>query len=324
MLAVAVACGTASSADAPVKLHIGVHATFVVPGGGSVWATDPVLNRVVRIDPAAVRVKAKLGAPGNPLGLTFGSGSVWVGSRFADQVTRFSARTNRRQARIRVGSGPYALAYGAGAVWVTNENAGTVSRIGPKRNKVVKTIRVGGRPNGVTVAFGSVWVADFGRGRVIRIDPARNRVAGSVSVPTADWITRVGDSLWISSETGKVFRLDAALTVTATVTVGANPLASAAIAGELWVPNIDANTVSVVDPATNSVRRTIEVGKSPIAIAAAAGAVWVSSEEDGDLWRLNASGLASGGPPARGDPRSGPESRRTAAAARAGRRRRRR
>jgi YVTN family beta-propeller protein len=174
---------------------------------------------------------------------------------------------------------------------VTNENAGTVSRIGPKRNKVIKTIRIGGRPNGVTVAFGSVWVADFGRGRVIRIDPARNRVAGSVAVPTADWITRVGDSLWISSETGKVYRLDpATLTVTATVTVGANPLASAAIAGELWVPNIDANTVSVVDPATNSVRRTIEVGKSPIAIAAAAGAVWVSSEEDGDLWRLSASG----------------------------------
>ena len=50
-LAVAVACGSAMSADAPAKLHIGVHAAFVVPGGGSLWATDPVLNRVVRIDP---------------------------------------------------------------------------------------------------------------------------------------------------------------------------------------------------------------------------------------------------------------------------------
>jgi YVTN family beta-propeller protein len=78
--------------------------------------------------------------------------------------------------------------------------------------------------------------------------------------------------------------------VTATVTVGANPLASAAIAGQLWVPNIDANTVSIIDPATNSVLRTIDVGKSPIAIAEAAGAAWVSSEDDGDLWRLSASG----------------------------------
>jgi hypothetical protein len=38
------------------------------------------------------------------------------------------------------------------------------------------------------------------------------------------------------------------------------------------------------------VTRTIDVGKSPIAVASAAGAAWVSSEEDGDLWRLSASG----------------------------------
>jgi putative NIF3 family GTP cyclohydrolase 1 type 2 len=35
VLAVAIACGSASSADAPSKLHIGVHAAFVVSGGGS-------------------------------------------------------------------------------------------------------------------------------------------------------------------------------------------------------------------------------------------------------------------------------------------------
>jgi YVTN family beta-propeller protein len=100
-----------------------------------------------------------------------------------------------------------------------------------------------------------------------------------------------GPSAWVSSETGRVYRLDpVTLALRATVTVGANPLAGASIAGELWVPNIDAGPVSVVDPATNTVRRTIEVGKSPIAIASAAGSAWVSSEEDGDLWRLSASG----------------------------------
>ena len=288
---VAVACGSASSADAPIKLHIGVHASFVLSGGGSVWATDPVLNRVVRVDPAANRIRARLGVPGYPFGLAFGSGSLWVGSRYGDQVTRFNARTNKRQARIHVGSAPYALAFGAGAVWVTNENSGTVSRIGLKRNKVVKTIRVGGRPNGIAVAFGSVWVADYGRGRLLRVNPARNTISGRIDIPKADWITRSSGSLWVSSETGKVYRVEpATLAVTAIVTVGANPLASAAIGGELWVPNIDASTVSVLDTAANSVTWTIEVGKSPIAVASAAGAAWVSSEEDGDLWRLSASG----------------------------------
>lgn len=75
----------------------------------------------------------------------------------------------------------------------------------------------------------------------------------------------------------------------ATVTVGANPLASAWIGGTLWVPNIDSGTVSIVDPATNAVQRTITAGPSPIAVAGAAGAAWVSSELDGDLWRFETS-----------------------------------
>ena len=93
-------------------------------------------------------------------------------------------------------------------MWVSNEGSGTVSRIGPKRNKVVKTIRVGGQPNGITVAFRKVWVADYGRGRLIRIDPVRNRIERRISLPKADWITASADALWVSSETGKIYRVD--------------------------------------------------------------------------------------------------------------------
>jgi YVTN family beta-propeller protein len=200
-----------------------------------------------------------------------------------------NARTNRHQARIRVGAAPYALAFGAGSVWVSNEGTGTVSWIGPRRNKVIRTIRVGGQPNGIAFAFRKVWVADFGRGRLLRIDPRRNRVERRIAIPKADWITPSPDSLWVSSETGRVYRVDpATLAVQATVTVGANPLAGAWIGGQLWVPGIDSGRVSVVDPATNTVRRTIPVGPSPLAVAEAAGSAWVTSDLDGDLWRLDA------------------------------------
>jgi len=203
-------------------------------------------------------------------------------------VTRVKASTKRRQARIRVGASPYALAFGGGSVRVSNEVSGTVSRIGPKRNKVVKTIRVGGQPNGITVAFRKVWVADYGRGRLIRIDSVRNRIERRISLPKADWITASADALWVSSETGKIYRVDpVSLAVQAVVTVGANPLASAWIGGRLWVPNIDDATVSVVDPATNAVARTIPVGTSPLAVAEAAGSAWVTSDFDGDLWRVD-------------------------------------
>jgi YVTN family beta-propeller protein len=53
------------------------------------------------------------------------------------------------------------------------------------------------------------------------------------------------------------------------------------------VPNIDDNTVSVIDPATSTVVRTLAVGQSPLAVASAAGSAWVTSDFEGDLWRLD-------------------------------------
>ena len=283
-------CSAAAGSSEPLKLHVAIRAEFAVAAAGSVWTTDSLDKRVVRVDVASNRVVARIKTKGSsPLGITFGAGSIWVANRNSASVVRISPKTNkpRKGKTIRVGSGPYALAFGAGSVWVTNEGSGTVSRINPGRNRVTKTIRVGGGPNGIVVAFGSVWVADYGAGHVIRVDPGTNRVTGRVPLEHADWITPAADALWVSSETNKVYRLDpATLAVTASVDVGANPLASAFVGGELWVPNIDSNTVSVIDVATAATKRTIPVGGNPVAVVEAAGDAWVTSEADGDVWRF--------------------------------------
>ncbi len=73
----------------------------------------------------------------------------------------------------------------------------------------------------------------------------------------------------------------------ARIPVGGNPLASAWVGGQLWVPNIDDGTVSVIDPATNSVRMTLTVGNQPLAVAESGGDAWVSSSFDGELWRIH-------------------------------------
>ena len=74
--------------------------------------------------------------------------------------------------------------------------------------------------------------------------------------------------------------------VTARVDVGANPLGSAWINGEPWVPNIDDGTISIVDPAKDEVRTTLDAGKSPLSIVSAAGDVWISVSDAGQIWRV--------------------------------------
>ena len=148
-------------------------------------------------------------------------------------------------------------------------------------------IKVGKTPNGVVYAFRAIWVADLGRGMLVRVDPRNNRITARIPVDQADWITASPDALWVSSESGEVVRVDpTAGAVVARVRVGANPLASAWIDGELWVPNIDDGTVSIVDPARNAVRTTLSVGREPLSVAFADGDVWVSDSRDGELLRL--------------------------------------
>jgi YVTN family beta-propeller protein len=108
------------------------------------------------------------------------------------------------------------------------------------------------------------------------------------AVPNADWITPSADALWVSTEANNVVRLDPNTgAVLARIPVGENPLASAWVGGQLWVPNIDDGTVSVIDPATNSVRTTLTVGKGPLAIAESGGDAWLSDSFDGELWRIH-------------------------------------
>lgn len=284
----ALACASVAGAGEPLKVHVGIRAEFAVAALGSVWTTNSIEQRLVRIDPATNRVSARIKLKGNfPLGVTYGAGSIWVANRNGGSVARVSPKTNKAGKTIRVGFGPYALAYGAGSLWVSNESSGSVSRINPKKNRVVKTIKTGGGPNGLVVAFGSLWVADYRLGRVLRIDPARNKVTAKLELDHADWITPTADALWISSEANAVYRLDPqTLRITASVPVGENPLASTMIGTDLWVPNIDSSSVSVVDTTTATLKRTIPVGQAPIAVVHEAGDAWVTSEGDGDVWRF--------------------------------------
>jgi YVTN family beta-propeller protein len=62
--------------------------------------------------------------------------------------------------------------------------------------------------------------------------------------------------------------------VVASVPVGAGPDAVVAVAGSLWVANLDDATVSQVDTRLGAVVRTIAIGRAPTGLAAGRGGVW--------------------------------------------------
>jgi YVTN family beta-propeller protein len=173
-------------------------------------------------------------------------------------------------------------------VWVSLESDGTVVRVDPRRNKVVARIHGFTDPNGLVYAYRALWISDLARGTVTRVNPRTGRVTARIKIPKADWITPGSGALWVSSERNRVYRLDPDThKVTASVPVGANPLASAWVGGRLWVPDIDSNTISVVDPASNTVARTIPVGNAPLGVLSTSDGVFVSMSNDGTVWRFS-------------------------------------
>ena len=65
-----------------------------------------------------------------------------------------------------------------------------------------------------------------------------------------------------------------------------NPLGSAIVGKQLWVPCIDANEIVVVDPATMRVVAHKSAAGGPIAVLSAFGHMWVSQSTGTKLLRL--------------------------------------
>jgi len=284
------ACASASrspASSAPTKIAIGTTGGILVSAFGSVWTTDLAGDRLVRIDPGAARVSGKVGLGQRPYGLAAGGGSVWVASQAAETLARVNPQTLKVTKRIHVGFQAFAAAFGARSVWVSLEGDGAVARVDPRKNRVVARIRGLTDPNGLVYTDHALWVSDRLGNRVVRVNPRTNRITARIRVPAADWITPGSGALWVSSERNRVYRLDPRTRkVTGSVQVGANPLASAWIGGELWVPNIDSNTISIVDPAHLAVSRTIPAGNAPLGVLSTAYGVFVSMSNDGAVWRF--------------------------------------
>ena len=86
---------------------------------------------------------------------------------------------------------------------------------------------------------------------------------------------------------GRHLRLRRTAALTGQIPVGASPSAVAAGAGSIWVANVDAHSVSRVDPVKQVMIQTIPVGNGPDGIACGGGFVWVANGLDGTVTKID-------------------------------------
>ena len=150
-------------------------------GSDTVWASDPIRHRVVRIDSVTKRIVRWIRIPGSPSRLAADARAVWVIDRGYAGVQwkptrltkpalwRIDPTSNQAVARIPLPLTPIRVALGAGSVWVTAERVlsyegatvkATVFRVDAATGRIVARIPLHTRAvDGVVVSHEFVWAA---------------------------------------------------------------------------------------------------------------------------------------------------------------------
>jgi virginiamycin B lyase len=123
-------------------------------------------------------------------------------------------------------------------------------------------------------------------------DPTHLKVLKEIDVGgEADWMGIGFGSLWAPIPSGELLRIDPeSLAIVARIPVGAAPYRGVAIGSDaVYIPNTGDDTISKVDPTTNTVIATFPAtlgGDSEGSIGVSPGSLWVVTD-DGVLSRLD-------------------------------------
>ena len=276
----------------------GGDARAMAAGEGSLWiarrgrGNDGTATELLRVDAArgAITAIPLSGAAPSPISVAYGFGSVWVLDEYRGLV-RVDPDSGEAIATIPIAGmlRDCHVAVGPDAVWVSSRDA-MVDRVDPATNTVAATIDVTSSASGLLATDDAVWVD--GAGELIRILPRANAQLGSVGMTVQDdlaaGLAQAGNGVWVGSGlSGAVVNVSSDLEVVRSVSTHSHPLSLAASGGWLWVGESD-GTVELVDPQDGSIRARVVLGKYIRTLAAVSGSVWALSEQEGVLYRLEA------------------------------------
>lgn len=199
---------------------------------GTVWTTqmtDP--GTVLVLDGTTLETVHTIDVGAMPAEVTFptGAGVGLVANSADGTVSAIALADHTVQATITVGATPVgAWPATDGLAYVDNEGGQSISVIDPASLTVSTTLPLGFTPAFAAIVAGELWVTDVDGGRVVRFDPGDGTILGAI--PTG---------------------------------AGAHAIAVSPDGNRAWVTNQDADTVSVIDVASDTVTATVDVGAAP-------------------------------------------------------------
>jgi serine/threonine-protein kinase len=251
---------------------------------GQVWAIDSN-DDLVRLDPKSGKQIAHLSVPFDVGAIAVAPGSLWVTNGDSDVVYRYDPTYGTRKSiSLPAGgldyTGAEGITYADGSIWVGySKFPFRVVRINPATDQIIKTFNFPSSDGSALLASGggSVWVATQNKAHIWRIDPKVNEIAMHTQLhagPALD-LTVADGYAWLPVQgDAAVWQVDPNGTVLRSYPTGQNPVSVGAGGGYVFVANEASNSVSRIDPATQTVK-TVEVSHAPETAAVIGNRVWV-------------------------------------------------
>jgi DNA-binding beta-propeller fold protein YncE len=217
---------------------VGIPST-IAAGDGGVWVGEAYGGRISRVDIETVQVRDSIAAHSRRLTVA-DDGTVWATDDLRDRVVRLSPATLSEDGAVALepGAGPRAIAHAGESIWVANERSGTVIEIDAASASMVgHPIGLGSSPTDIAVGGGAVWVTSLDSDRLYRIDTEQGVVAATIETCDGpDAVVASDDGVWVACRVGRVVRrLTADGSFVADVDVPGVPAALAIDGDRVWV-----------------------------------------------------------------------------------------
>jgi YVTN family beta-propeller protein len=221
-------------------IQVGRDPVRLAAGFGSIWVANQTPQTVSRLDARTGQLQATIPVTGHISAddLAVGAGRVWV--RSGNRLLPLDPATNTMADRTgdwEVGGGGIAMV--DGLLWLsgtTPSTAGQMVRVDPATSRVIDRFATPG-DGALAVGGGSVWQAGITSQTIYRYDPGSKRLLAQIPVGVvAKHLTADAESLWVSSDSGRVTRIDLATnTVTGTFQLDGRAPAVAVGHGAVWI-----------------------------------------------------------------------------------------